>query len=397
MKDYFLHKKCQIDKKSCEKTKTAFTLVELLVVIAIIGILIALLLPAVQAAREAARRMQCTNHLKQIGLGVHNFHDTRNGVPPACIGGGFTDSYSGTVNNNRINRATIWPLLYPYMEQTALYDQYANASYDGKVGFNVWFSNGWWNSLGNDGREAHSSVSFLRCPSRRDSSQKIANSGNTASDDTNTGRTTSGPAGDYAMVFYSVQPTPGAGYWWGMNGWEKPANQGQHGPFRTAKLTDNNDGNTWSSQDNFSRFVDGMSNQLLFGEKHIPNGRVGKCGSAAWPPADERAGNMDESNESLDIGDCSILNFGEYRSQPTGRIVHMTTTLSGYEKVNPGIITPNIQSYVAHRHAAFGSAHTGVCNFLIGDGSVHGISATINPLHLAALGGVDDGATVSLP
>jgi len=76
-----------------KQTKTGFTLVELLVVIAIIGILIALLLPAVQAAREAARRMQCTNNIKQIGLGMHN-HATALNRLPSC-GLGWDDAFSG--------------------------------------------------------------------------------------------------------------------------------------------------------------------------------------------------------------------------------------------------------------------------------------------------------------
>src|SRR6478609_1809939 len=91
--------------------RRAFTLVELLVVIAIIGVLVALLLPAVQAARESARRMQCSNKLKQLGLAIHNYHDTSLVFPPQSLPAhGSTNAWG-------------WgPLIFPFIELKPLYD-----------------------------------------------------------------------------------------------------------------------------------------------------------------------------------------------------------------------------------------------------------------------------------
>ena len=96
----------------------AFTLVELLVVIAIIGILIALLLPAVQAAREAARRMQCANHFKQRGLAIHNYHDAFKVAPSATSG---VPVPGGAANTFRWNISQTVHL-FPFMEQASRYD-----------------------------------------------------------------------------------------------------------------------------------------------------------------------------------------------------------------------------------------------------------------------------------
>lgn len=103
------------------RQRHGFTLVELLVVIAIIGILVGLLLPAVQSAREAARRMQCSNNLKQLGLASHNYHDTLKSFP-VCYFGADQAGYPA-LSSPRFGRQTSWMIgLLPFIEQSALFN-----------------------------------------------------------------------------------------------------------------------------------------------------------------------------------------------------------------------------------------------------------------------------------
>jgi prepilin-type N-terminal cleavage/methylation domain-containing protein len=108
----------------------AFTLVELLVVIAIIGVLVALLLPAVQTAREAARRMQCANNLKQIGLAFHNYESTFKVLPPEtmCVGAGT-------------HGPTAFVHILPQIEQSGLYDRLASVGFGATVSYWMGSSN----------------------------------------------------------------------------------------------------------------------------------------------------------------------------------------------------------------------------------------------------------------
>jgi prepilin-type N-terminal cleavage/methylation domain-containing protein len=110
-----------MDRVTFPQVRRAFTLVELLVVIAIIGVLVALLLPAVQQAREAARRMSCQNNLKQLGVALHNHHDVKLTFPTGALNTG----------QNPDPVYTTWSIeILPFMEQQALYNQYDQTQFN---------------------------------------------------------------------------------------------------------------------------------------------------------------------------------------------------------------------------------------------------------------------------
>lgn len=360
-----------------KRRERAFTLVELLVVIAIIGILIALLLPAVQAAREAAWRMQCSNRMKQIGLAVHGFESARSGLPPATVGS---------------NMVSIFPILYPYMEQQALWDliithakptdETDNLSPDW---YHVKDKDKFWNKLSTETQAGFGSVSTYTCPSRRTGNEHFLTNNYI------------GPQGDYAIVIryrYSEQRaadgsfTDTDGKRWGE--FISPSNDKhyirQAGPFRCAKRSGSNTNRkSWVPRDGISWWKDGSTNQLLFGEKHIPSRNVGICDSTekGW--------------------DCSYL-YADAKDNTTCRNFHVGRPIAPSwqaESCEPLVRNPSEYSDEEEPRKknlyAFGSAHPGICMFLIGDGSVRSIGTTTERNILVALATVNDGVTVSLP
>ena len=358
---------------------TGFTLVELLVVIAIIGILIALLLPAVQAAREAARRMQCSNNLKQMGLAVHNFHDAQRSLPPSNFYGNF--------------RATFWAFLYPYMEQQALWESLntVRVGHWGKLYTNV----DWWNhpdvGLNATERNSFGSVPMYLCPSRRSGSQKTEQIDGQP-----------GPLIDYAFVVGTTSLADGGEDvgWWGLGENVKvnaltrtpfkraSSSAGDHlvgdsavvpdsGPIRDAILN-----GSFVSKTTFATVADGLSNQFFVGEKHIPLGRLGKC-----------------EGDGFNAGDCSYLLCVNWAALSPMRIFRSAGRLipinrpSDYSESDPAVATSGALDVLG-----FGSYHPSVCQFLLGDGSVHGVSVT-TPVEsvLVPYSFVNDGLAVSLP
>jgi len=370
--------------------KRGFTLVELLVVIAIIGMLIALLLPAVQAAREAARRMQCTNHLKQFGLAIHNFHDTQNGVMPGWLG---------------VSKTSGFPLLYPFMEQNANYEFLMNQAGPGGVGIgidrhqlcwdNEWDGTDHWN--GGEAKKALASISLFYCPSRRAPGGICPSPVNKNIDDI-----APGPQTDYAMVAISINAPNNDGFWWGCDLISVHAayRDAQRGPLRPAKLPRSDDylatnSNAWQPRDTFAWWSDGTSNQIVLGEKHIPQGKLGIC-----------EGKQSGEADYYSYGDCGYFRYGAHCTAPWARTFRLA--FNG-DFVNPtGTSFPiasagdykqiGTQGYNPLYGYGFGSYHPGVCNFLLGDGAVRGVGVTTPAFPvMTAFSIANSGQSVSLP
>jgi len=326
-----------------------FTLVELLVVIAIIGILIALLLPAVQAAREAARRMECSNKLKQIGLGLHNHLDSRKTFPPGNddLNGRYTGSTAvgGTVS------ASVH--LFPYMEQQAIYDAIVNCDEtDIPRG-----TGAPWNVMA----VSQADLSLLRCPS-------AGNNTRTSPGDPTYGSRLVGP-NNYV---YSL----GDGCW-----------AHSHRPGNDAhRVTTRGMFNSYDPK-NISAAVDGTSNTIGVSETLNPSTYRGK---------DMRTnvarfqGIWDGTPNGLP-GQCSVTNLqvpgnnkafrDEFESASfRGMLVTMGwADANGFTTLTP----PNYPVCIYNGWNDWGvmpptSYHTGGVNAAFMDGSVHFISNTID-------------------
>ena len=357
--------------------RSGFTLAELLVVIAIIGVLVGLLLPAVQTARESARQLSCRNNLKQIGLACLNYHAAQGGLPPAAISE---------------KRFSFYVLIMPYMEEQSKYDLLESLpNVDGVTGINknLWprwdglgwnGGNYWWDTMPANQRAGFASLPY-GCPTRRTGSQKLLDKS------TNYIR---GFASDYSFPSVRYDGSVYGGQlsyallcstFDGKDPFAPTASiaKRQRGPIRGAEITVTGDaykdGISWNPRDGMARLRDGASNQVLLGEKHIPTSKVGNCDT------------VPTSWKQYDISVAFISDNDDYR----------IGIMSGVQTGRPFISQGDDYSTSETYQYAFGSAHPVTANFCMADGSVRSMTPSISTAIGIALCAVDDGVPVELP
>jgi prepilin-type N-terminal cleavage/methylation domain-containing protein/prepilin-type processing-associated H-X9-DG protein len=337
--------------------RTAFTLVELLVVITIIGILIALLLPAVQAAREAARRMQCSNNLKQVGVAAMNHASAFNRFPTNGWGWVWIgDPDRG--NDRRQPGGWVFNLL-PYMENPAIHDLQLGKAYNSPA------------RLDAATQLVQTPLNCLICPSRRRAelfgvSSPAANQYRYTNTFDKLARSDYAGNGGDTWSCANLYDTSNPSIFDGLGPLDLSKADSPAWIANLGKIAGNANGIFYvGSEVKLEDVADGTSFTLLFGEKFV---------------------NPDHYTDGVDDGDNESIYSGEVDD-----ITRWTSSGTKDQPVDARLPTPPIQDRAGYDYArGFGSAHPGGCNFALCDGSVHAISYTIDPKTFQYLGNRKD-------
>lgn len=326
-------------KQPCRAT--GFTLVELLVVIAIVGILVGMLMPAVQQVREAARRADCMNRMRQIALATHSFHDSFSALPPARL----FPAFDGAPPYHRGWDEPSWFVrILPFIEQQNFYDQWdLSASYQAhppEVTSRV--------------------VQTYICPTRRSVAE--ANSGGGTEDVLITlpcgcggwfqVDVVGGATGDYAGNHGDLSPGSVGGaadFYWGGNG---------TGVIISSRSKEHSDGSlSWIDRIRFADVHDGTTHTILAGELHVFHDQLNQI--------------------------------------PYNGPIYNGQDLSAFARIGgPGVPLSQGATDPGPTILGFGSWHPGVCNFVMVDGSTHSINNSLDTVTLGRLCNRDDGEVI---